>query len=359
MSEKTEKATPKQEREAREKGQVGKSEDLVKLLILLVVSEIALGLADASVDSLKRLMGLSLQRMNEPFAHTVGETASDACVVLISFIALSVGMAMLMRLVGSWMQFGFLFAPKALAPDLGKLNPINQIKHMFSGQNISTLLLSIVKASMISVVLYLIAMPALRTLILLANTDLSTYWHGLLELFRRILRTTIGMLLVLAVADFVMQKYFHAKKLRMSKDDIKKEYKEAEGDPHIKGHRRQLAHQLANEAPKAPPKPVEQADMLVVNPTHFAVALFYRPGKTPLPLIHCKGLDEDALELIERAHKAKVPVVQCVWLARLLYKTDTGRHIPRQTLQAVAQIYQVIKQLDEVTDEVIQMRDLQ
>lgn len=87
----------------------------------------------------------------------------------------------------------------------------------------------------------------------------------------------------------------------MSHEDIKKEYKQSEGDPHIKGHRRQLAHELLNQAPTAPPKPVEDADMLVVNPTHYAVALYYRPGQTPLPLIHCKGEDDDALALIDRA----------------------------------------------------------
>ncbi len=93
--------------------------------------------------------------------------------------------------------------------------------------------------------------------------------------------------------------------------------------------------------------------MLVVNPTHYAVALFYRPGETPLPIIHCKGEDEDALALIARAKRAKIPVVQSVWLARTLYKVNAGRYIPRPTLEAVAHIYQLVKQLDEVTDQVI------
>lgn len=359
MSEKTEKATPKQERDSREKGDVAQSPDLVKLAILEVVSETVLGLSDQSMESLKRLMGLSLQRMNQPFMHTAAETASDALALLVSFSIMSVGVAMLMRLAGSWVQFGFLFAPKALKPKLDKLNPINQIKQMFSGQNLSNLLMSVLKAAFICVVLYLVVKPALGTLILLANTDLVTYWHALVALFRHILRITAGLLLILAITDLAIQKYFHAKKLRMSKDDIKKEYKESEGDPHVKGHRRQLAHELANSAPDAPANPVEEADMVIVNPTHFAVALYYRAGETPLPLIHCKGLDDEALELIQRAKKAKVPVVQCVWLARTLAKTRTGRHIPRTTLQAVAKIYQVIKQLEEVTDEVIQVRDLE
>ncbi|EGH25961.1 type III secretion component protein HrcU, partial [Pseudomonas amygdali pv. mori str. 301020] len=135
---------------------------------------------------------------------------------------------------------------------------------------------------------------------------------------------------------------------------IKKEYKQSEGDPHVKGHRRQLSHEILNQEPSAAPNPVEEADMLLVNPTHYAVALYYRPGETPLPLIHCKGEDEEALALIARAKKAGIPVVQSIWLTRTLYRAKVGKYIPRPTLQAVGHIYKVVRQLDEITDEVIQ-----
>ncbi|MGY2283420.1 type III secretion system export apparatus subunit SctU [Pseudomonas gingeri] len=357
MSEKTEKATPKKLRDAREKGQVGQSQDLGKLLVLMVVSEVALGMADDSVARLEHLMSLTLRRINQPFLSSLTEMTGEATWLLISFILMSVGLAMLMRMVGSWVQIGFLFAPKALKIDFGKLNPISHLKQMFSGQNLMNLLLSILKAVAIGTTLYVSIKPVLGTLVLLADSDLNTYWHALLTLLRSVLRTTLGLLLAIGMIDFALQKYFHAKKMRMSHEDIKKEYKESEGDPHVKGHRRQLAHELLNEEPRTPPKPVEDADMLLVNPTHFAVALYYRPGQTPLPLIHCKGEDDDALALIERARRAKIPVVQSVWLARTLYKVRTGKYIPRPTLLDVAHIYQVIRQLDEVTDEIIQLEE--
>ncbi|WP_437883136.1 type III secretion system export apparatus subunit SctU [Pseudomonas sp. LRF_L74] len=358
MSEKTEKATPKQLRDAREKGQIAQSQDVNKLLIFLVVSEVTLGLASASVDRLQQLIALAVNATRQPFARIAEQLLSEAITLLISFLACSVGLAMLMRLAGGWAQFGILFAPKALTVDFNKLNPFGQIKQMFSAQNLINLLMSMLKASVIGTTLYLLLKPELATLILLANSDLATYWQSLLELFRHILRTTLGLLLTIAAVDFGMQKYFHAKKLRMSHEDIKKEYKQSEGDPHVKGQRRQFAFEILNEEPKAPAKPVEDADMLVVNPTHYAVALFYRPGETPLPLIHCKGEDDDALALIARAKRARVPVVQSVWLARTLYKVRTGRYIPRPTLELVAQIYQLVRQLDEVTDEVIRTDDL-
>ena len=353
MSEKTEKATPKQLRDAREKGQIAQSQDVSKLLILLLVSETVLGLAIQSVERLKQLIELSVNATQQPFERIVGQLLTEAVAVLIPFLALSVGLAMLMRLVGGWSQFGFLFAPKALKVDFNKLNPFAQLKQMFSGRNLTNLLMSVLKASVIGYLLYLLLEPELQTLILLANSDLNTYWQSLLQLFRHILRITLGLLLVMAAIDFGLQKFFHAKQLRMSHDDIKKEYKQSEGDPHVKGQRRQFAFEILNQEPKAAPQSVQDADMLVVNPTHYAVALFYRPGKTPLPVIHCKGEDDEALELIDQAKRARIPVVQSVWLARTLYKVKPGRYIPRPTLELVAQIYQLVKQLDEVDDQII------
>jgi type III secretion protein U len=357
MAEKTEKATPKQMRDAREKGQVAQSQDLSKLLVLLVVSEVTLGLADQSMAKLEHLLGVGLAATGKSFNTVVGPLAEEAITVLLGFILLSVGVAVMMRLVGGWVQIGFLFAPKALKFDLKKIDPFSHAKQMFTAQNLTNLLLSLLKAVAISATLYTVVKPELGALILLANSDLTTYWHALLELFRHILRSVLGLLLVIGGLDFAMQKYFHAKKLRMSHEDIKNEYKQSEGDPHVKGHRKQLAHELLNQAPSSAPQPkaVEDADMVVVNPTHYAVALYYRPGKTPLPRIHCKGEDADALDMIQRAKDAKIPVVQSIWLARTLYKVAAGRYIPRSTLLAVANIYQVVKQLDEVTDEVIRI----
>lgn len=357
MSEKTEKATPKQLRDAREKGQVAQSQDLIKLIGLMGVSEVTLGLADESMHKLQHLLGLALTATGRPFMSIVGQLSAEALSVLCGFILSSVGVAVLLRLVSSWIQIGILFAPKALKFDIKKIDPISHAKQMFSSQNLTNLLLSTLKAIAISATLYTVVKPELGALILLANSDLSTYWHALLELFRHILRAILGLLLVIAGLDFGLQKYFHAKKLRMSHEDIKNERKQSEGDPHIKGHRKQLAHELLNQAPTAAPKRVEEADIVVVNPTHFAVALYYRPGETPLPRIHCKGMDDDALDLIARAKNARIPVVQSIWLARTLYKVAAGRYIPRPTLQAVAHIYQVVKQLEEVSDEIIQIED--
>lgn len=145
----------------------------------------------------------------------------------------------------------------------------------------------------------------------------------------------------------------------MTQVEVVKEYKDMEGDPHVKGQRRALAQQLAQEEPKVKLPKLEEADMLVVNPTHFAVALYYRPGKTPLPLLVDKGTDAEARKLIDRAKAADVPVIQCVWLARTLYEKKLGANIPRETLQAVAFLYRTLRELnDEAKRETLEFPEL-
>lgn len=120
-----------------------------------------------------------------------------------------------------------------------------------------------------------------------------------------------------------------------------------EGDPYIKMMRRSLAQQQAQEAPVAKQPPLEEADMLLINPTHFAVALYYRPPETPLPVVIEKGADAQAREMIAKAKAADVPVIQSVWLARTLYRENIGDCISRETLQTVALIYRTLRELDD------------
>jgi type III secretion protein U len=356
--EKTQKATPKKIRDARKKGQVGQSQDLSSLLVLAVVTEVALMLADRSMQKLGDMVLFPVSRLDVPFVRAMEETLVHAGSVLAGFTLMTVGIAIAMRLLATWMQFGFLFAPEALHPDPNRLNPVNHAKQMFSGQSLMNMFMGLVKAVFIGAVLYLITKPALGSLIGLVNGSLQNYWQGLASLFRHIMHVCLGILLVLAAVDFGLQKYFFAKRLRMSEEEVRKEFKELEGDPHVKMHRRSLAKELV-EQPAGESRQVESADMLVVNPTHFAVALFYRPEETPLPQLIQKGVDADARALIERAKAAGVPVIQCVWLARTIYREEVGHFIPRETLQAVAHIYRVLRELDdEAKQDVIEIPEL-
>ncbi|WP_439853782.1 type III secretion system export apparatus subunit SctU [Pseudomonas yamanorum] len=340
-------ATPKKLKDQRKKGQVAQSQDVGKLLVLTALSEIALFTAETSMQRFQQLLMLAMSGIGRPFVRALEEVLMEGLLMFFSFALLMAGVAIAVKLISSWLQFGFLFAPDNLTPNFSRLNPLSQIKQMFSAQSVMNLLMGLGKALLLTLVLYVVIGPSLSALINLATSDLQSYILALITLFRHLLHATLGLLLVLALIDMAMQKHFFAKRMRMTQVEVMKEYKDMEGDPHVKGQRRQLAYQLAQEEPKVKLPKLEESDMLVVNPTHFAVALYYRPGKTPLPMLVDKGTDAGARKLIDRAKAADVPVIQCVWLARTLYEKKLGAPIPRETLQAVAFIYRTLRELDD------------
>lgn len=353
-------ASAKKLRDQRKKGQVSQSQDVAKLVALTAISEIALFTAESSLQRFQQLMILPISRITQPFTRALEEVLFDGLLVFLSFALLMAGVAILAKLISTWMQIGMLFAPEVLKLDFNRLNPMSQLKQMFSAQSVMNLLMSVVKATLLGIIVYVVVKPSLNALINLATTDLQTYILALIAVFRYLLHACLGLLLVLALLDMTLQKHFFAKRMRMTQVEVVKEYKDMEGDPHVKGQRRSLAYQLAQEEPKVKLPKLEEADMLVVNPTHFAVALFYRPGKTPLPLLIDKGTDAEARKLIDRAKAAEVPVIQCVWLARTLYTKKLGASIPRETLQAVAIIYRTLRELDdEAKRETLELPELE
>ncbi|WP_460164862.1 type III secretion system export apparatus subunit SctU [Pseudomonas sp. S1_G07] len=353
-------ASAKKLRDQRKKGQVAQSQDVSKLLALTAISEIALFTAETSLQRFQQMMMLPISRLGQPFGRVLEEVLVDGLIVFFSFSLLMAGLAILTKLISSWMQFGLLFAPETLKPDFNRLNPVSQLKQFFSAQSLMNLLMSVAKAFLLGLIIYVVVWPSLGTLINLANSDLQSYLLALIALFRYLLHACLGLLLVLALIDLVLQKHFFAKRMRMTHVEVIKEYKDMEGDPHVKGQRRALAQELAQEEPKVKLPKLEEADMLVVNPTHFAVALYYRPGRTPLPMLIGKGTDADARRLIARAKAAEVPVIQCVWLARTLYRKKLGANIPRETLQAVALIYRTLRELDdEAKRETLELPELE
>lgn len=337
-------ATPKKLKDQRQKGQVAQSQDVGKLLVLTALSEIALFTAETSMQRFQQLLVMPMSRFGQPFVRALEEVLTEGLIVFFSFALLMAGLAIAVKLISGWIQFGFLFAPESLKLNFSRLNPLSQVKQMFSAKSVTNLLMGLAKALLLALILYVVIRPSLGALINLATSDLQSYILALIILFRHLLHACLGLLLVLALIDMALQKHFFAKSMRMTQVEVVKEYKDMEGDPHVKGQRRALAQQLAQEEPKVKLPKLEEADMLVVNPTHFAVALYYRPGKTPLPLLVDKGTDAEARKLIDRAKAADVPVIQCVWLARTLYEKKLGANIPRETLQAVAFLYRTLRE---------------
>ncbi|MGY2146138.1 EscU/YscU/HrcU family type III secretion system export apparatus switch protein, partial [Pseudomonas azotoformans] len=167
-------ASAKKLRDQRKKGQVAQSQDVAKLLALTAISEIALATAETSLQRFQQLMLLPMSRLNQPFTRALEEVLFDALRVFFSFALLMAGVAITTKLISSWMQFGLLFAPEALKMDFNRLNPVSQVKQMFSAQQLMNLLMSVAKAFLISLILYVVIWPAVGTLINLATSDLQS-----------------------------------------------------------------------------------------------------------------------------------------------------------------------------------------
>ncbi|WP_061800115.1 type III secretion system export apparatus subunit SctU [Serratia ficaria] len=360
MSEKTEQATSQKLQESRKKGQVGQSQDIPKLLISIGILEAIFALVEYGMQRIESMMLLPLLRLSDPFGHAMEEVLTDSLLVLVLFSAIVCSIALLLRVLGGWIQFGPLFSVEALFPKPESLNPVNHFKNMFSGRQMAQLLTSLIKAAAMGLVLWLSLETEIGNLGRLAQSTLDGFWHGVLQLFISCARRVLLVLLVLSLIDFGVQRFFFLKQQRMSREDIRNESKQNEGDPEMKGHRRQVAQDILNEVPRVVRNvAVEEANVLLVNPTHYAVGLYYRSGETPLPRLMFKAHGDDAHYLVDQAQRAHIPVVRYIWLTRTLYRTTPeGSWIPRETLKAVAQVYRLLRELeDSYLSEVVELEE--
>lgn len=350
MSEKTEEPTEKKLREARRKGQVAVSQDVPKLLAAIIILSFLFAIQESLMSSGKDAISFAIEKANGNFIQSAGEVFTKIFKMALTIILGVVGIAFFMKIIGTWMQTGPLFAPEALSLDFNKFNPINQLKNIFSKKKFYEMINNIFKTIILGLLFYYLIKKYFPTLVLLPTGDLDMLWKAATSLFKHAINISLVILLVLAAADFGMQKYFHRKSLMMSVEEVHREYKESEGDPHMKGHLSSLRQEILESEPEDLEGIVKQADAVVVNPTHYAVALYYRPGETPLPKILCKGYDDRAKKIIDLARKHDKPIVRYVWLARTLY-AHKGQYIPKPTLQAVAALYQALRPILDNNDD--------
>jgi type III secretion protein U len=348
-SDKSEKPTRHKLVEARRKGQAPKSPDVGAAAALLSgVLCLAIG-ASFSLERLSALLGAAVD---------VGSASSDTDALLSRAfdIALEglwvtlpiVLMALLAGLISSFGQVGIKFSLEPVVPDLEKVNPASGLKRMFSLRTVLQLLMSVAKAVVLSAVVYFVMLDLIQLLVgAFTQTALGAAavgWSTVLKL----LLAALVVFLIVAPADFVNERWLFTRDQRMSKQDIKREYKDLQGDPQIKGRRLNLAREAAREIPR---KRISEATVVVTNPTHYAVALRYVPGETPLPVIIAKGADEDAAEIRRIAAANNVPLVGNPPLARALYRVPLDDQIPEELFGAVAAVVRWVSSLENIRNE--------
>lgn len=336
--EKTEPASPRRLEKAREEGQVARSRELATFTLLLggVVGLWSTGaLLYDQLGGVMEQAFLFERREAMETMPMLSQALSLGQRSLFSLIPLFV-LLTLIALLSPALLGGWLFSSKSLKPQISRLNPLKGLQRMFSSQALAELAKAIAKASLVGGVgvyfLYLHRGEALGLMKLPVPAALASA----LELIAIACALMVMTLIVVILIDVPYQLWSHAKKLRMSKEEVKQEFKEAEGDPHIKGRIRQQQQAIARGRMMSQ---VPNADVVVTNPTHYAVALAWNEGNMGAPRVVAKGVDAVAARIREVASEAGVPLLEAPPLARTLYQhVDLDREIPIDLYNAVAEV---------------------
>lgn len=343
--EKTEEATPKRKQEARKKGQVAKSTEVNSALIMLA----AFGFFNFAglyfIENLQELMGYMFTEV----AHnsvTVESAHTLAMLMILKFLKIVMPLMLLIALVGilvNYLQVGFMFNPKLLLPDIARINPLSGFTRIFFSKTaLVNLAKSLMKIIVVGYFIYTFVEKQLYILPSLVGNDISTsmifFGNMIIDLGFRV----CAVMMVIAVLDYFFQWYSNKQKMMMSKQEVKDEYKQTEGNPQIKSKIRQKQREMAMQRMM---QEVPKADVIITNPTHFAVALKYEYGM-PAPVVVAKGKDNVALKIREIATENEVVIVENKSLARALYKVaDIGSFVPFELYQAVAEVLAYVYKL--------------
>ena len=330
---KTEKATPKKLEDARKEGRVARSSDLINGLMLLLMffvlrifgNFMAKGFLESFVKYYNKTADISMEIFDVKQAVNLGnEIVFD---IVIACLPVLIG-SFLVAFAGNVVQIGWKVTTKPLKPKLDRLNPIGGLKRMFSQEKVVELIKSILKVLAIAIVAYNEVKD--RWLFILNLYDFE-FMQAIVNIF------DIGVLFVIiGIADFGYQKWKHLHDLRMSKQEVKDEMKQSEGDPQVKGRIRQ---KMREGARRRMMQELPKADVVITNPTHFAVAIKYDKEKAEAPYVLAKGADFVASTIKEAAKEHKIEIVENKPLARMLYyNVEIGEQIPPELYQMVAEV---------------------
>jgi flagellar biosynthetic protein FlhB len=343
--ERTEKATPRRKEEARKKGQVARSIEVNSAIILLSTFLILKLLApwmgeQVAAFSTQIFSSYLLEDFNYKTLYSLTiYTAVAFFQVCLPIMVVAAGAG----LTANLFQVGLLFTSEPLSPKLERINPISGFKRIFSKRALVELVKSVAKVIMIGYLVYTTVkanIDIFPRLIDMSIADAVTE-VGLLG-STIVLRIGI-MLLLLAGFDYAYQYWEHEKSLRMTKKELKEEYKNYEGDPLVKSRRRQQQRKISYSRMM---QQVPQADVVITNPTHYAVALRYAPGESSAPVVLAKGVDALALRIIEIARNEDIVIFEDPPLAQVLYKTvDVNQRIPAELYEAVAGVLAFVYRL--------------
>ena len=343
MSEKTEQPTAKKLREARERGEVAKSKDFTQTALIVALFGYLIGNATSIVNTMAQMMVAPFTMLTLDFAQAANTLAltmlKEALGMLLPVLLIVIGVGILAETI----QTGVLISFKALMPSAKKLNVLANAKNMFSKKNLVEFIKSIVKIAFLSALVTMLVRDAMHLLVDLPDTGFPGMGMAVGTLLKSMLAHVAVAYLIIAMADLVWQRMQYRKGLMMSKDEVKQEYKQMEGDPHIKHERKQFHKELLEHGAVESSR---KASVVVTNPTHLAIALRYEQEVTPLPIVLAKGEGDVAQRMIAAAHAAGVPVMQNIPLAHALFDdASVDQYIPSELVEPVAEVLRLVRKM--------------
>lgn len=342
---KTEDASEHKLRKAKEEGNVPKSKEVNNFFTLFAATLATLLAMPIFLENIMNIMGNLIQN-----AGSIVITPGSLGVILREtsekfFLALApiFGIFILFALVGGFVQNGIIFSAKPMEPKLSKISIIKGFGRMFSLKSIMELLKAIAKSIIVGAIMFAILYYYKDSILVLTDMEISQHVLFVYNFLLKLLFAITIFLIIIAIIDFAYQRYNYLEEMKMSIKELRDEHKDTNGDPFVKSRQAQLRMEKARARMM---QEVPNADVVITNPTHFAVALRYDPDKEPVPRVVAKGHDHVAQKIKEIAKENKVPIVENIELARTLWKTvDLDEIIPMDLYQAVADVIAYIMKL--------------
>ncbi len=344
-SQKTEEPTPKKLEEARKRGQIAMSREVNNWVMLFAGTIVIVALAGTMMEKLTDLMRVYIEQAHAMPAMPggLGFVLGDGFKEALMILALPFMLLLAAAFLAPFVQVGPLFAPEVVKPDFSKISIVKGFGRLFSVRSIVELVKGVLKIFAVGVVATVIIKPYFDKFEHLIDMPISAVISELGYLVVQMMVGVLVILIVIAAIDLIYQRVEYNKKMRMSRQEIKDEYKQSEGDPHIKAKLRQLRTERARQRMM---QSVPDADVVITNPTHYSIALKYDPDEMPAPIVVAKGSDEVALRIREIAKENNVTIYENKPLVRALYDmVEIDDVIPTEHFKAVAEIISYVFKL--------------
>ena len=340
MAEKTEKPTQKRIKDARKKGQVVKSVEIVTGFQMAIICGYFLVEGQGLMEAIWKMIDIAIHSINLPLKVAASSVVGAFVYIMLRFIS---GLAALLILTVAFsclVQTGPLLATESLKPSFNKINVINNAKNIFSMKSIFELCKNMLKVLVLSLVFYYLLHQHVNMFQYLPTCGAECGVEVISTLLKWLWTAFLLCYVIFAAADYTFVHFQTMKQLKMSKEDTKQEYKETEGNPEIKQKRRELQRETANGSLATN---VKKSTVVVRNPTHIAVCLYYNPDEAPIPIVLDKAQEHMALHTVELAEKHSIPLIENVPLARALYhQVEPGQLIPESLFEPVAELLRVV-----------------